>query len=115
MKRANEDVTLSLVISPRKLISGADPASPVTFCIRPETPTLIFEAGCDFVSILMKVPRDGRLKMEADADEGEITFCTTMRFGSPTRQYKQTSANASLAFHKSGAVRVGADDKQETH
>lgn len=53
--------------------------------------------------------------MEADADEGEITFCTTMRFGSPTRQYKQTSANASLAFHKSGAALAGAADKQETH
>lgn len=75
----------------------------------------MFEASFDFVSILMKVPCDGRLKMEADADEGEITFCTTMRFGSPTRQYKQTSANASLAFHKSRAVHAGADDKQETH
>lgn len=56
----------------------------------------------------MKVPRDGRLKMEADADEGEITFfaqqCDPLR---PTTQCKQTSADASLAFHKSGAASRG--------
>lgn len=78
LKHCNEDVTFSLVISPRRIISATDPALPVTFCICPEKLTLIFEASFDFVSILMKVPCDGRLKMEADADEGEITFCTTM-------------------------------------
>lgn len=112
MKHHNEDVALSLLIRPRKIISGANPDSPAAFSIRPdETAAYLFlKPVFDFASILTKVPRDGRVKMEADADEGE-----TMRFGFRRQDNaKQTSAKRLISISQiRGGARAGADGKQE--